>query len=529
MRRMLFLAAAVVAATVATADAKTLRWSSQGDVATHDPHAQNESFTNEFNGQIYEQLLTRDKEMKIIPCLATEYKQTGPNTWVFKLRKGVKWQDGSSFNADDVVFSILRSQQPTSNMKVYGNAIGKPRKVDDFTVELTTPVPNPVLPDMVSAGNIFIMSKAWSEKNNVAKVQDFQNKEETFAVRHAMGTGPFQVVSAEPDVKRVLKKNPNWWGIKEGRFEGNVDEIIYRPIRNAGTREAALLSGEIDFMLDPPVQDLDKFRQEKKLKVYEGRENRIIFIGMDQNRDELLYSDVKGKNPFKDRRVRLAMYQAIDIQALKTAVMRGLSVPTAINLPAPKGAGIPDSMDKRYPFDIAAAKKLLAEAGYPNGFTTTIDCPNDRYINDEKICVALAAMWAKIGVNVRVAAIPKANFFPKVQKLDTSMYMLGWGGATQDAIFTLKPVLHSRNDKGAGEYNWGNYKIPEFDKLIDDAEGELDHAKRQDMIIKAMQMHHDLVLHLPLHLQVIPWASQANVSVVHRPDNWLEVAWVKIN
>ena len=143
MRRMLVLAAVTLAAAIAPVDAKTLRWSTQGDVATHDPHAQNESFTNEFNGQIYEQLLTRDKEMKIVPCLATEYKQTGPNTWVFKLRQGVKWQDGSAFTADDVVFSVLRSQQPTSNMKVYGNAIGKPRKVDDFTVELTTPVPNP--------------------------------------------------------------------------------------------------------------------------------------------------------------------------------------------------------------------------------------------------------------------------------------------------------------------------------------------------------------------------------------------------
>ena len=318
MRMKLILAAIALAATALAADAKTLRWSSQGDVATHDPHAQNESFTNEFNGQIYEQLLTRDKEMKIVPCLATEYKQTGPNTWIFKLRQGVKWHDGTPFTADDVVFSILRSQQPTSNMKVYGIAIGKPRKIDDFTVELTTTVPNPVLPDMVGSGNIFIMSKAWSEKNNVTKVQDFQNKEETFAVRHAMGTGPFMVVSAEPDVKRVLKKNPDWWGIKDGRFTGNVDEVVYRPIRNAGTREAALLSGEIDFMLDPPVQDLDKFRQEKKLKVYEGRENRVIFIGMDQNRDELLYSDVKGKNPFKDKRVRQAMYEAVDVNALKT-------------------------------------------------------------------------------------------------------------------------------------------------------------------------------------------------------------------
>jgi peptide/nickel transport system substrate-binding protein len=518
----------VIAAALGLApgiDAKTLRWATQGDIATHDPHAQNESFNNQFNGQIYEQLLMRNKQMMPVPSLATEWKQTSPTTWVFKLRKGVKWHDGSNFTADDVVFSIIRSQAETSNMKVYGNAIGKPRKIDDYTVEFTTPQPNPVMLDMLSAGNIFMMSKAWCEKNKVEKPQDFKNKEENYAVRNAMGTGPFMLVSREPDVRTVLKKNPNWWG----KFEGNVDEVVYTPIKAAGTRVAALLSGEVDFILDPPVQDLEKLKQEKSLKIYEGRENRIIFIGMDQARDELLYSNVKGKNPFKDKRVRQALYQAADVDALKKTVMRGLSVPTAINLSNPTAAGIPAAMDKRYPLDPVAAKKLLAEAGYPNGFEVTLDCPNDRYINDEKICVALAAMWAKIGVTVKVAAIPKANYFPKTQKLDTSMYMLGWGGATTDAIFTLKPVLHSRNDKGAGEYNWGNYKLPEFDDLIDKAEGEMDLKKRQEMINKAVQMHHDNVLHIPLHLQVIPWAAKANVSVVHRADNWLEVSWIKIN
>ncbi len=525
-----FAAAVGVGAAVGGAgvDAKTLRWASQGDIATHDPHAQNESFTNQFNGQIYEQLLVRDKEMKPISGLATEWKQTSPTTWIFKLRQGLSWHDGSKFTADDVVFSILRSQADTSNMKVYGNAVGKPRKIDDYTVELVTPQPNPVLIDMLSAGNIFMMSKAWSVKNRVEKPQDFKNKEETFAVRNAMGTGPFMLVSREPDVKTVLKKNPNWWGIREKRFEGNVDEVTFTPIKAAGTRVAALLSGEVDFIIDPPLQDLDKLKQDKAIKIFEGRENRVIFIGMDQAREELLYSNVKGKNPFKDKRVRQALYQAVEIEAMKKSVMRGLSVPTAINVSNPVAAGIPASMDKRYPFDLAAAKKLLADAGYPNGFEVTLDCPNDRYLNDEKICVALAGMWSKIGVKVSVAAIPKANYFPKVQKLDTSMYMLGWGGATTDAMFTLGPVLHSRNDKGKGEYNWGNYKIAEFDDLIDRAEGEMDLKKRHDMIVKAMQMHHDQVLHIPLHLQVIPWASKSSVTVTHRADNWLELSWVRM-
>jgi peptide/nickel transport system substrate-binding protein len=521
--------AAVAVAVSLSVDAKTLKWSSAGDIATHDPHAQNESFNNQFNGQIYEQLLLRDKTMKIIPGLATEVKQNSPTTWTVKLRQGVKWHDGSNFTADDVVFSIERSQAPTSNMKVYGNALGKAKKVDDFTVELTTPVPNPVLPDMISAGNIFIMSKAWSEKNKVEKPQDFKAKEETFAVRNAMGTGPFMLVSREPDVKTVIKKNPNWWGIKEKRFEGNVEEVIYRPIKANGTRVAALLSGEVDFILDPPVQDMEKLKQDSNLTVFEGRENRVIFIGMDQARDELLYSDVKGKNPFKDKRVRLALYQTVDVEAIKRSVMRGLSVPTAINLPTPTGAGMPASMEKRYPMlSPDAAKKLLADAGYPNGFTVTLDCPNDRYINDERICVALAGMWSKIGVTVKVNAIPKANYFPKVLKLDTSMYLLGWGGATSDAMFTLKPVIHSRNESGAGEYNWGNYKIPALDELIEKAEGETDMKKRQEMLIKAMQMHHDEVLHIPLHLQVIPWAGKKSLKVIHRPDNWLETTWVKM-
>ena len=526
-----FFAAGVIliGALASSAEAKTLRWANQGDATTHDPHADNESFNNQFNGQIYEQLLIRDKKMALIPCLATSVKQTNPTTWLITLRRGVKWHDGSAFTADDVVFSILRNQMPTSKFKVYANALGKPRKIDDFTIELVTPVPNAVLPDMLGSATMFIMSKAWAIKNKVERPQDYNNKEETYALRNAMGTGPFILVSHQPDVKTILKKNPDWWGIKEGRFEGNVTDVIFTPIRSPGTRVAALLSGELDFVLDPPLQDVAKLAQDKKIKIIEGRENRIVFIGMDQARDELLYSNIKGKNPFKDKRVRMALYQSVDTEAIKRTIMRGLAIPTAVILPARKEAGIPDSMEKRHPMiSVEAAKKLLTEAGYPAGFTVTLDCPNDRYINDERICVALAAMWSKIGVTVKVNSMPKASYFPKVQNFDTSFYMLGWGGATTDAIFTLKPVLHSRDGKGAGEYNWGNYKLPALDTLIDGLEGEIDIKKRQEMIIKALQIHHDEVLHIPLHLQIMPWAAKAGVSVVHRPDAWLDLTWVKM-
>ena len=521
------LAVATLAFAV-TAQAATLRWSSQGDYLTADPMAQNELLTNSINGHVYEPLVTRGKKLEILPALATSWKQTNPTTWVFTLRKGVKWHDGADFTADDVVFSIKRLQGKTSNFRVYGNAVGEPTKIDSHTVQLVTPVPNPVMLEML-ANSLFMMNKAWAEKNNAVETQDFTHQKEAYTARNAMGTGPYILVSRDPDVKSVFKKNPNWWGLKEkGYWDGNVDEIVYTPIGAPGTRMAALLSGQLDFVLDPPPSDIDKLKQDRNIKVYEGRENRIIFLQMDQARDELLYSNVKGKNPFKDKRVRQAFYQAIDVQAIHKTVMRGLSVPTAINLPNPDRAGIPKEMDKRYPHDPNAAKKLLADAGYPNGFEVQLDCPNNRYINDERICLAVSAMLAKVGVTVKVNAIPRAQYFPKAQRMDVSFCMLGWGGATTDAIFTLQPVLHSRNDKGDGDYNWGNYKDPAFDALIDDAKGDVDAKRRQQTIIKAMQHFHDNVYMIPLHLQVIPWASRANVTAIHRADNWLQATWVTI-
>jgi peptide/nickel transport system substrate-binding protein len=529
MRRMLALVAVALAAAAPLTDAKTLRWSSQGDYLTADPMAQNELLTNSINGHVYESLVMRGKKLEIIPGLAASWKQTNPTTWVFNLRKGVKFHDGSEFTADDVVFSIKRLQGKTSNFRVYGNAVGEPSKIDPYTVQLVTPVPNPVMLEML-ANSLFMMSKAWSEKNKATVTQDFTNKEESYTARNAMGTGPYILVSRDPDVKSVFKKNPEWWGLKAGKdyWDGNIDDIVYTPVKEGNTRMSALLAGNLDFVLDPPVQDIDKLKADKAVKLYEGRENRIIMLQMDQARDELLYSSVKGKNPFKDKRVRQAFYQAIDVGAINKVVMRGLSVPTAINLPNPEKAGIPKEMDKRYPFSIAASKKLLADAGYPNGFEIQLDCPNNRYINDEKICVAVAGMLAKVGVTVKVNAIPRAQYFPKAQQMDVSFCMLGWGGATTDAIFTLQPVLHSRNDKGDGDYNWGNYKDAAFDAMIDDAKGDVDAKHRQETINKAMQYFHDNVLMIPLHLQVIPWASGSGVTAIHRADNWLQATWVTI-
>ncbi|HET6266014.1 MAG TPA: ABC transporter substrate-binding protein [Usitatibacter sp.] len=516
------IAAACLAAALVPVEAKTLRFSSQGDITTIDPHGNNEGFTNAYLDNIYEPLVTRGKDLKVEPCLAVSWQTVNPTTTRFKLRQNVKFHDGSPFNADDVVFSIQRALSDTSNFKPYLAGVKEAKKVDDYTVDILTEGPAPVLIPQLT--EVRMMSKSWSAKHNVQKPQDYKNKEETFATRNANGTGPFILRSREADVKTVAVLNSNWWG----KREGNVTEIVYQPIKQDGTRQAALLSGEIDFVLDPPPQDIPRLKQDPKIKIVEGNENRTIFFGFDQSRDELQYSSVKGKNPFKDKRVREAFQLAIDTQAIKSQVLRGLSIPTGVMF-APQVDGYPKDLDKVVKVDRERAKKLLADAGYPQGFEVTMDCPNNRYIADEKICVAAAAMLAQINIKVRVNAMPRANYFPKIQNLDTSFYMLGWGVPTFDSQYALQSLLRTRVEKTPdGDYNLGRYSNAKVDAAIDKLKTEIDTKKRAELAREVTKLHMDDVGHIPLHFQVIPWAMRSNVTVVHRADNRLTVKWVKI-
>jgi peptide/nickel transport system substrate-binding protein len=523
-RHLAALALVTLGALAAPAlQAQTLRWASQGDPQTMDPHSQNESMTNMMNGQVYETLVRRDKRLKLVPGLATEWAQTGPLTWRFRIRPGVRFHDGSPLTVDDVVFSIERAQAPTSQVNVYANAAGKAVAVDAQTVEFRLPGVNPVFLEHVTA--LWIMNKAWAVRHKVEKPLDFKNKEESFASFNANGTGPYMLVSRAPGIKTTYRRHPAWWD----RHEGNVQEIVYTPIANDATRLAALVSGEIDFVLDPAPRDVPRLRRTDGIKIIDGPENRVVFIGMDQGRDRLLYAKVPGdRNPFKDLRVRQALYHAVDIETLRDKLMNGQSVPTGGVTPSPLGAYDDPQVESRLPFDLDRAKALLADAGYPDGFEVTLDCPNNRYINDERICITLAGMWAKIGVQVKVNAMPRATYFAKLDKLDTSMYMLGWGGAVTDAETTLTPLLRNRGDKGVGYYNYGDVRNDAFDALAAKSSVEPDPARRKELVIAALREYTRNVHVLPLHRQVIPWAARANVEVVHRADNWLEVAWVTI-
>lgn len=507
---------------VAGASAQTLRWASQGDPQTIDPHSQNELLTNNLNGQVYESLVNRDRRLDLVPVLATSWQQNGPLSWRFKLRPNVKFHDGTPFTADDVVFSVRRARDSASDIRAYALALGEPQAVDALTVDFVLKDVNPVFLQHLST--VQIMSRVWSERHGAVKPIDYRSRQEGHAALHANGTGPYKLSLRQPDVKTVYQRNAAWWGT----FEGNVQEVVYTPIKSDATRVAALISGELDFVLDPAPQDLPRLRSTPGVKVTEGPENRIVFIGMDQARDQLLYGSVKGTNPFKDLRVRRALYQAIDIETIRSRLMRGQSLPTGGITPSPVGAYNDPELEKRLPFDLNAARQQMTDAGYPQGFEVTLDCPNNRYINDEEICQTLAAMWARLGVKVRVNAMPRSTYFPKLQRLDTSMYLLGWGGAITDAETTLTPLLRSRGEGGIGAWNFGQFSDARLDQLAQASSREGDPKKREQLIRAALQQQKDQVLYLPLHRQVVPWGARQNVDLVHRADNWVEFSWIRM-
>ncbi len=501
----------------APAEAKPFRWANDGDVNSMDPYARNETFLLTFMLNVYEPLVRRDANLKLEPSLATEWKQTSPSVWRFTLRQGVKFHDGSAFNADDVVFSYRRVTTGGSNLKGNFATAKGIRKIDDYTVEFDTDGVDPIFPDQLTTWGI--MSKAWAEKNNATVAADITKSEESFATRNANGTGPFVLKSREPDVKTVLAANPNWWD----KPKHNVDEATFFRIGNDATRVAALLSGEVDFVYTVPPQDQDRLSRTAGLKLVQGPELRIIYLSFDQLRDELTDSPVKGKNPFKDKRVRQAFYQAIDVEALKSRVMRNQSVPTG-SLVAPGVNGYVPELGKRAaPFDPEAARKLLAEAGYPQGFEVTLDCPNDRYVNDEAICTAVVAMLARAGMKVNLNAQTRARFFAKVNTpgFNTSFYLLGWTPATYDAHNVMISLMHSRDAaRSRGQFNNGGYANPEVDKLTDLVAQEIDKTKRQEYITRAFKLLADDFGYIPLHQQTIVWAMKQNVDVVQTPDNY---------
>jgi len=518
MRKLLL----VLALAALPAHAANLKWAAQNDVITLDPHSQNHATTNGVMQHTYEGLTRYNKQYVPEPCLATSWKQLSDTHWRFTLRKNVKFHDGSPFTADDVVFSFGRIQQKQGTMQIYVTGVKEVVKVDDHTVDFILSGPVPIL--LRNIVDFRIMSKSWSEKNRSQNVQDYAKKEETYASRNTNGTGPYMIKGWEPDKQITFVHNKDWWG----KLDGNVTDVVYNPIKSDATRVSALLAGDVDLVTDLPVQDVDRLRKETKVKVLDGHEVRTIFIGMDQHNPELKYSDVKGKNPFKDIRVRRALNLAVDREAIKRVVMRGLSIPAGIMV-APGVHGHSKDIDIVLKPDPAAARKLLAEAGYPNGFEFTLDCPNNRYVNDEKICQALIGMWTKAGFKPKLNSMPFATFIAKIQNFDSSAYLLGWGVATFDAQYSLQSLVRTKTGGAEGNFNLGRVSDPKLDTTIDAIKIATDTKARDALLREGLVATRDNYYYVPIHHQLRPWAMKKSVTTVHKADDRPESRFARVD
>jgi peptide/nickel transport system substrate-binding protein len=522
--RAIGIGAVALAAMLAAepVSARSFTWAFSSDVLTLDPHASNNTFTNAFVNNIYEGLTRHNARIEIEPALAERWEIVSPTVWRFHLRRGVTFHDGSPFTADDVVFTWARMNTPGALVRRTIGPVTEVRKLDDHTVEFVTAQPFPVL--LSSLTHFFVMSRAWAERNNATSSSNLTERQESPASRAANGTGPFRLHLREADSRTVLHANPAWWD----RPVHNLTEVTYQPIRSAATRTAALLSGAIDATVELPLQDIPRVEADQRLQVIQGPELRTIYFGFDQFRDELLYSDVKGRNPFKDIRVRQAVYQAIDVEAIRRQVMRGNAWPAGM-MASPFLTGAPQDLNQRlFPFDPEASRRLLAEAGYPEGFSVGLSCPNDRYVYDERICLAVIAMLGRVGIRVQPQIEPLNVWSRRVNQHDVSMFMLGHAGLPlADAWYVLSEVIQTRSDT-AGGLNAGRYSNPRIDALTQAASRETDEAKRRALMREAFALERQDIAHVPLHQQPIVWASKRGIELAQGPDNRLRLWLVRM-
>ena len=532
LARRAFLGLAVLSiallAQAQDSNVKTLKWSSAGDFLTFDVHAQNESLNSAANAAVYETLVRYNGEMQIEPCLATQYRRVD-NGFIFTIREGVKFHEGQILSTEDVAYSINRALMPESQFKAVASGILGAQALNSKEVLVKTVSGSPVFLNQLTA--LRILNKEWLAKHNALRPQNYVGGEESFLAKHANGTGPFRLERREVDVKTIFVANHEWWD--EANRKGNLERVEYIPIASPATRTAALLSGQVDFVLDPAPQDLARLQRDKNLKVVSQTEDRVMMVALDQYRDQSPY--IKGQNgeplkvnPFKDKRVRQALSLAVNRDALVKSVMRGKAVATQ-SLVSDSVLGYSREVAQPVAYDPDKAKALLKEAGYEGGFSFTLDTPNNRWINDENLCKALASMWAKIGVKVNVHSMPRAQYFPKVLSFDSSAGLVGWGSTTFDAYQPLQSLIATFDPKsGAGISNIGRISNSEADKAIKALAVEENREKRAQLAQQVLKADKDEALHIVVLQPMFSWAMRRNIEVVARPDNRLTLEWVSI-
>ncbi len=499
-------------AGIGQAAAQELRIGLSAEPSALDPHYHNLGPNNQLARTVFDMLIREDEAQRLLPGLAESWKPLNETTWEFKLRKGVKFHDGSPFTAADVVFSMARPAKvpnSPSPFTLFTRAYKELKVIDDFTIQFITDGPRPLLPNDVK--NVAIMSA----KAAKADVAEGMTTEALGKGEGLIGTGPYKYVEWVRGNRLVLAANPDYWGGKQV-----WQKVTYRPMSNDAARVAALLAGDVDMIENPPPADMKKLRENPNVKISQAVSNRLIYIHVDTFRDETPgIPEAKDKNPLKDKRVRQALSQAINRDAITSRIMEGLGQPTADLLPYPMFGTRKDA--KLDPYNADAAKKLLAEAGYPNGFSITLGTPNDRYINDAEVAQAVASQWTRIGVKTSVEATTRTVFFKNRDDFKYSVYLAGWGASTGEMSDPLRALLATPvKEKGMGGTNKGRYSNPAMDKLLEEALKTVDDAKRESLLQQASKLALDDYGLIPLHIEVTPWATRKGFAYKARSDQY---------
>ncbi len=502
--------------------AEDFTWAVTTDPQTMDPHAVNSAPVLGFLNNVYEGLVRRGKDMSVEPALATSWEPIGNGDgWRFTLREGVTFHDGAAFNADDVIFSYQRASDEASDTRSWFAPVSEVVKVDDVTVDFMTSAPNPLFPSSIA--NWMIVDSGWAEANNAA----LPDKEAgNYATINTNGTGAFMVTAREPGLRTVLEPHAGWWG----EVEHNITRAELTPIQNPATALAALLSGDVDFINPVPIQDVARLQSNDDVKVIQGIEARVIMLGFPHEAEALKYSaETTDANPFADARVRQAVAHAVNVPAILQTIMRG-NAEEVSQLVSPAMNGYSTGLDARPAYDPDAARALLAEAGYADGFSFGLKCPNNRYLNDEAVCQAITGMLAQVGINATLDAMPVQNYWPELRADNFDMYLLGWSPGTFDAEHPIRFLASTPNEeKKLGSWNFGGYSNARVDELLPMIQSEIDPGKRQAMVDESHKILQDEIAYVPLYVQPLVWGARSNIELTQRPDNFFILRWVTVN
>src|SRR5688572_15745631 len=515
LRMLQIAAAALVLALAPSAHAQKEREVSiglQAAITSIDPHYHNLSPNNGLLLQVFEPLVKRDHNQKLVPGLATSWRAIDDLTWEFKLRKNVRWHDGSPFTAEDVLFTLKRVPDvpnSPSSFATFTKPIVEAKATDPHTLVFKTASPHVLLPS--DMGSVYIVSKLHGEK---ATTPDYNSG------KAAIGTGPYKFVEYVPNQRVVLKANFGYWGGEEP-----WDKVTFKILTNSAARVAALLSGDVQMIETVPTSDIARLSQDKKYALSDKVSNRVIYVHLNQWNDKAVpfvtAKDGKplDKNPFKDPRVRKALSMAINRDAIADRIMEKKAVPASQLLPE-VFYGTSKKL-KPHKYDPEGAKKLLAEAGYPNGFALTLHGTNNRYINDANIIQAIAQFYSRAGIDAKVETMPSSVYFTRATKGDFGYMLLGWGTESGEQGSSLRSLLATRDPaKGMGVNNRGRYSNPAFDKVLSEALVTMDEKKRESMIQAAAETVMADTGLIPIHYEVSTWATARGFKYNARTDQY---------